>query len=46
MADADASRDSEVGVIEVRIGEAAVRIPREADPRMVATVITALKAAR
>lgn len=46
MADADASRDSELGVIEVRIGEAVVRIPREADPRMAATVITALKAAR
>jgi transposase-like protein len=46
LADVAASAASEVGVIEVRIGEAVVRIPREADPRMVATVITALKAAR
>lgn len=46
LAGAEASGEGAAGVIEVRIGEAMVRIPRDADPRMAATVITALKAAR
>ncbi|CAN7188132.1 hypothetical protein LJR225_000510 [Phenylobacterium sp. LjRoot225] len=46
LADADVSGAGEVGVIEVRIGEVLVRIPREADPRMAAAVIAAPKAAR
>jgi transposase len=46
LADVEASGADEVGVIEVRIGEVLVRIPREADPRMAAAVIAALKAAR
>jgi len=45
VTDAEAG-PGEIGVIEVRIGEALVRIPREADPRMAATVIGALKAGR
>jgi len=45
VADAVAA-GGDVGMIEVRIGEALVRIPREADPRMAAAVIAALKAAR
>lgn len=45
VADA-AAVGGDVGMIEVRIGEALVRIPREADPRMAAAVIAALKAAR
>ena len=46
VADADVSGAGEIGVIEVRIGEVLVRIPREADPRMAAAVIAALKATR
>lgn len=46
VADAEVGGADEIGVTEVRIGEAVVRIPREADPRMAATIITALKATR
>lgn len=45
LADVAAS-GGEVGMIEVRIGDALVRIPREADPRMAAAVIAALRADR
>lgn len=37
---------SEVGVIEVRLGEALMRIPPGADPRMAAAVLSVLKRAR
>jgi transposase len=46
VADAQTGGAGEMGIIEVRIGDAVVRIPREADPRLAATVVTALKAAR
>ena len=36
----------EVGVIEVRLGEAVIRIPPGADPRMAAAVLAALKRLR
>lgn len=37
---------SEAGVIEVRLGEAVMRIPPGADPRMAAAVLSVLKRAR
>ena len=37
---------SEAGVIEVQLGEAVMRIPPGADPRMAAAVLSVLKRAR
>ena len=37
---------SETGVIEVRLGDAMMRIPPGADPRMAAAVLSVLKRAR
>jgi|GEM_PF-4594881 len=36
----------EAGVIEVRLGDAVMRIPPGADPRMAAAVLAALKRVR